>query len=44
MPTVWLGYEVPMVVEKIVYDVSILLSWSSDNSGDFKIQINIDEV
>ncbi len=41
---VWLGYEVPMVVESGVYDVSVKLSWSSDNSGDFKLQINIDEV
>ena len=41
---VWLGYDTPMVVDSGVYDVSIKLSWSSDNSGDFKIQINIDEV
>lgn len=42
--SVRLGYNVPLVVEKGVYDISVILTWATNSDGDFKIQINIDEV
>ena len=36
------GYDVPLIVEKGIYDISLIISWSVEGKGDFKIQLNLE--